>query len=83
MKFKGKYTFSKEPPSYTEKLHPSEERKFGLTIDDFSNRSKETVDLYLPKIQKETTPFNKTMRKGRLNSLKNKYGKLLNLAEYE
>ena len=81
MKFQGKYCLSKEPPSYTERLNPSEERKFGLTIDDFSNRSKETVNLYLPKIKQETMPFNKTMRKERLHSLKNKYGKLLNLEE--
>ena len=79
MKFKSNYCFSKEPPAATERLHPSEERKFGLTIDDFSNRCKETIDFSLPKIKNEVMPFNKTMRKDRLRTLKNKFSKLLNL----
>ena len=85
-KYQPKYSFSKEPVPQAEKLTPQEEVKFGFTTSLLTRpKYKEALDfseLGLPKIDKQEN-FDKTLRRDQLKSLKNKFGKMLNLAEYE
>lgn len=86
MKFKPNLTFSKEPVAPEEKINIQDELKFGFTTMARNKpRMNNEFDLSyseLPPIASQTFD-EKSMRRDRLNSLKSKFGKLLNLAEAE
>lgn len=88
MTFKPKYSFSEEPQPLTERLNPQEQLKFGFTTNVFnSSRNRQNVDftsMGLPQIDKKNqTLYEKSIRKDRIKSLKNKFGKMLSIKEYE
>ncbi len=82
MKFKPSYSFSKEPLPQEEKINLQDEIRFGFTTVARARPKYSEFDLTLNELPKINQTFDeKSIRKDRLNSLKGKFGKLLNLAE--
>lgn len=82
MKFKPEYSFSNEPTPPEERLAPQDELKYGFTAAVRNRPKTHEVDLTLPNL-KNTGGFSfdeKTIRRDRISSLKNKFAKVLNLA---
>ena len=86
MYFKPKFQFSRETPPPEERLDPQDEQKFGFSMPLRNNRDRKlSFDLTskLPKLRGGAQNIENDMRKDRLHSLKNKFGKMLNLTEFE
>ena len=85
MKFKPEFSFSNEPQPPEERLSAQDEVKYGFTAAVRARPKTHEFDLTLPNL-KNASSFNfdeKTIRKDRINSLRNKFSKVLNLAEHE
>jgi len=82
MKLRPEYSFSNEPAPPEERLAPQDELKYGFTAVVRSRPKTHEVDLTLPNLR-NTTGFNfdeKSIRRDRISSLRNKFAKVLNLA---
>lgn len=84
MKFKPIYSFSKEPAPPEERIGLQDEIRFGFTTVARARPKQNEFDLSYNELPKIGTNFDeKSIRRDRLNSLRGKFGKLLNLAEQE
>lgn len=85
MKFKPEFCIANEEPVKEERLTIADELRFGFTTAVRSKPYRNEFDLSkseLPPIGYMSFNENE-LKKDRLDSLKNKFGKLLNLAEKE
>jgi hypothetical protein len=83
MKLKPSHSLSKEPSPIEEKIALQDELRFGFTT---LARNKPKISNEFDLSYSELPPINQTfdeksIRRDRLNSLKHKFGKLLNLGE--
>lgn len=84
MKFKPEFSFSHETTPPEERLTPQDELKLGFTTAVRSRPKTHEVDLTLPNL-KNTGSFyfdEKSIRRDRISSLRNKFAKVLNLADH-
>jgi hypothetical protein len=87
MMHKPNYKFSLEDAPPQEKLSKEDEIRFGFTMNLRPKPKYAEIDVgnqtaFLPKI-KDDSFQEKTIRRDRIQSLKSKFSKLLNLSEYE
>ena len=80
---KPKFLHSKETQEPEERLDPKDEARFGFSMPVRVKDRKQSFDFSskLPKLRRDDFNEN-SMRKDRLHSLKNKFGKMLNLTEF-
>lgn len=81
MKLKPAYSFSKEVMPPEEKISYQDELKYGFTTAARTKPKTAEFDLSYNELPKLNQTYDeKSIRRDRLNSLKGKFGKLLNLA---
>lgn len=82
------YKFSYEDPPKEEVFSIEDGKKYGLskTFDMRANPNTEinlSGEFELPSIKNKHQIYEKSIRRDRLNSLKKKFGQMLNLKDYE
>ena len=82
MKFKAQFSFSKEAAPPEERISAQDEIKYGFASTARARNRINEFDLTLPGLKTSGTfdMNEKTIRRDRLSSLRNKFSKVLNLA---